>query len=323
MDKNNPEENRIEKARLKQQEERDDLGRESSGLHGGRIDKNYGESGDTDPGPNNKSTDDDNEFFQFMDMVITTQERMHRQFLNSINEARKFSEYAGKEINRHTEKLDKLKSDLKENTITLSDGLSVYKDGDKFYYQDADNQWLLLENESLIAAATEKEQALKAQGKIPATRQDKEQIDLYEAAILGAGKTREELNSMNDQFEEDVKSGKFSEDELKEKQENRDQKQEELEQILKDVENKYDQAAHLTPEEETTELYGDMDQSIFSTPALEEPQRSGISDADPVIKSDVPLSGDFKMASEGDINTPEQQPAIEPKAPPISPPSLG
>lgn len=38
---------------------------------------------------------------------------------------------------------------------------------------------------------------------------------------------------------------------------------------------------------------------------------NGISSADPEIETDVQLSGDFKMASEGDINEQVQQPAVD------------
>ena len=145
----------------------------------------------------------------------------------------------------------------------------------------------------------------------PATRQDKDQIGLYEAAILDAAKTREELNSMNDQFYEDVKSGKFSEDELKEKQEQRDQKQSALEQKLENLDNYYNQDVNVTPEEKRNNDFEDYASSPFRNNNVTANKTNGISSADPEIETDVQLSGDFKMASEGDINEQEQQPAVD------------
>lgn len=307
----------VEKRQLKQQEDRDDLGRVSSGIQGNRMDKGFVQAGEGYFSANSEKSDKD---YQFFEMVISEQERMHRQFLASITEARKFSEHAGNQIDRHIENLNKIKADLKDNTITLSNSLSVYKEGDDFYYQGVDNQWHLLKNENLIDDATEKELYLIAQGKIPATREDKENIDLYETDLLDADKTREDLDNMNDQFEKNVENGEYNPEEKNAVE----QKKNELEQKLNKFENTHHQltnkyAANPTSVKETTELYGDMDQSIFSTAAVEEPHQSGISSADPVIKSDVQLSGDFKMASNGDIKEQEQQPSVDFKEQKIMP----
>ena len=326
MDEEEFKEKQADKVRLDQEETRQDLGRVSSGVQGNKIDRGFVKS-DYAYGPNTQYANKDSEVYQNASMVMSTQERIHAQFQQSIQDHRNFSNKAGKELNKHGEKIDQLKEEL-EDTVTLDNDLKVYRDGNEFHYQDAQGNWHRLENEAQIIEAIEKEQRMIAQGKTPVTKRFKENYDAYEQAYLDTAKSKEEYDRMREQFEENEQSGDYSDEELQQQEEALKEKQGELEEKLEDlnnlsgeIENRVD--SNITPKQETTGFHVETGQSFFPTPAPDEPQGSGISAAEPIIKSDVQLGHDFNMAAIGEIDNQEQQPTMEPKEPSLSQPSMG
>lgn len=258
-----------------------------------------------------------------------------RPFIKMADHARDDYKDFGNTIDDHAQKYEAYKAEMYESTLTLDDGTKVFKKGQNYKVRK-NGVWEELDGDLLIEAK-EKEQALIASGKQPATTDQAEALWAYKAGIAHAGQMQQDNLQKIDQLQEKVMTGnadpkqnkKYEQDtqEMQKQIYPTEQGLEELEQKIKKMNDtqtilKDGPKTSIQPKEERNNDFEDYTASPFRNSSLTANKAIGISSADPEIETDVQLSGDFKIASNGDIKTLEQQPAIDPKDPSMSTPSL-
>lgn len=255
----------------------DDYNKEMSGVQVSRIRRFTTGNGPVATAHQDKADTDGNLMQGWLDYTSASYQRAFHQLMGTAAATKAFYDDTGKELDGMKAQLGAIKERYEKRTIRLNDGRRVYVDENgKYAYQDQYGAWNDLEAGALDEARAKH----KALGDTAITKDQKIELDEYEAEILYTEAMIEDNRQRIDRYTEAANNREMSEEKL-------DAAKEQIEKDRAEVEDKFERVLNkqrhvmqvIEPETETTktELNDDLANDIFGadnkTPPI--PPRDG------------------------------------------------